>query len=127
MPNFPFSVFSNRDSFPFVVISRRMALYRVAAGVCPFGLDQYPLAAIASIISFVFIGSFFSPSTLAAASRQPSLPSDLAGFEALGLRAAFGSFVTSPSAGSLVNVFSMAFAVAPLDFVVFFVFVAVFD
>jgi hypothetical protein len=26
-----------------VVISHSMALYSVAAGVCPFGLDQYPL------------------------------------------------------------------------------------
>src|SRR5450631_1888766 len=116
MSNFPFSVFSNRDSFPFVLISRRMALYSVAAGVCPFGLDQYPLAAIASIISFVFIGSFVSPSTLAAASRQPSLPSDLAGFDAVGLRAVFGSFVTNPSAESLVNVFSIAFALALVAF-----------
>src|SRR5450755_4647756 len=104
MPNFPFSVFSNRDSFPFVLISRRMALYSVAAGVCPFGLDQRPLAAIASIISLVVIGAFFSARTLAAASRQESLPSVLGSF---GLRAAFGSFVTNPRFGSFVSVFSM--------------------
>ena len=38
--NWPRSDFLNRASFPFVLISRRMALYSVAAGVWPFGLDQ---------------------------------------------------------------------------------------
>ena len=42
IPNFPLSVFLNRASFPFVLISRRMALYSVAGGVYPFGIDQYP-------------------------------------------------------------------------------------
>jgi hypothetical protein len=42
------------------------------------------LAAIASIISLLVMGSFFSARTLAAASRQDSLPSVFVGFDALG-------------------------------------------
>src|SRR5436190_21492623 len=58
-----------------------MALYNVAAGVLPPGEVQYFLLAIASIISFVFIGAFDSPRTFAAASRQLNLPAVLvAGF-----------------------------------------------
>jgi len=50
----------------------------VAAGVWPPGEGQYFLLAIASIISFVFIGTFDSPRTFAAASRQLNLPPVLA-------------------------------------------------
>src|SRR5436190_24135461 len=56
-----------------------MALYNVAAGVLPPGEVQYFLLAIASIISFVFIGAFDSPRTFAAASRQLNLPAVLVG------------------------------------------------
>ena len=45
----PRSVFTKRDSSPLVVISRRIAAYKVACGVLPPGLCQYPFVAIASI------------------------------------------------------------------------------
>src|SRR5436190_7916153 len=71
-----------------------MAEYRVAAGVLPPGEVQYFLLAIASIISFVFIGAFDSPRTFAAASRQLNLPPDFAaGFFAFAVFVAFGAFV----------------------------------
>src|SRR5436190_4024574 len=71
-----------------------MALYNVAAGVLPPGEVQYFLLAIASIISFVFIGAFDSPRTFAAASRQLSFPAVLAaGFFAFAVFVAFGALV----------------------------------
>jgi hypothetical protein len=50
-----------------------------------------------------------------------------AGFEALGLRAALGSFVTKPNSGSFTIVFSMAFALAFADFPDAVFLVALFD
>src|SRR5579872_3255204 len=101
--NRPRSSFLNRASFPFVLISRRIALYSVAAGVCPFGLDQYPLAAICSIIALVVIGSFASANTLAAASIQLSLPSAVFALGAFAL-GAFSDLVF------FVAVFDMSFS-----------------
>src|SRR5579872_2871146 len=71
-----------------------MAEYSVAAGVLPPGEVQYFFSAIASIISFVVMGSFASPRTFAAASRQLNLPSVLAaGFFAFAVFVVFGAFV----------------------------------
>src|SRR5579872_7281755 len=104
--NRPRSSFLNRASFPFVLISRRMALYSVAAGVCPFGLDQYPLAAICSIIALVVIGSLASARTFAAASMQLSLPSADFALGAFALRA-FGALA---DAVFFVAVLDMSFS-----------------
>ena len=92
--NKPLSALRNRDSAFLVSISRRMAEYRVAAGVLPFGLDQYFLAAIASIIALVFIGSFDSASTWAAASRQESFIGVSAADFALAFRVLIGAAST---------------------------------
>src|SRR5690606_27455491 len=66
--NRPRSVFTKRASFPFSLISRRIALYSVACGVLPPGLVQMPFAASVSIISLQPIGSFDPASSFAAAS-----------------------------------------------------------
>src|SRR5262245_8493519 len=65
-----------------------MAEYSVACGVCPPGLFQYPLAAIASTISFVVIAVPASVSTRAAAARAETF-FGLAGFS-LGVLALAG-------------------------------------
>ena len=67
LANLPRSDFLNLDSFPLSRISRAILEYKVACGVLPPGVVQYPLAAIASIISLQFIGSPFSTRTFAAA------------------------------------------------------------
>src|SRR5262249_7921723 len=69
------------------------AVYKVAAGVLPPGLVQYPLSAMAAIISWQFMGLLASPSTRAAASRAlvflalafSALAFSALGFSALGL------------------------------------------
>ena len=93
--NFPRSVFLNRESFPLAASSRIMAEYRVAAGVLPPGLVQYPLAAICSNISFVVIAVPASASTRAAASRAETF----FGFSAL---AAF-ALAAFPLAGAALR------------------------
>src|SRR6516164_10756839 len=73
----PRSVLRKRAAAPFTLISRAMAAYRVADGVLPAGLVQYPLAAIAAINAPQDIAWPLSASTRAAASsavrRLPSL------------------------------------------------------
>lgn len=62
------SVFAKRESVPLRLSSLSMAECKVRSGVAPPGLVHSPLAAIASIISLVVIGSPESASTFAAAS-----------------------------------------------------------
>ena len=75
---------------PLLCSSRRMAEYKVAWGVLPPGLDQYPLAAITSTIAIVVIGSVVSSRTLTAASSW--------------LRELFGTFGSASALGFLVRV-----------------------
>lgn len=65
--NWPRLAFLNLAFLPLVATSRVIAEYNVAQGVLPPGLDQRPLAAIASINCLAFSGSFDAANTWAAA------------------------------------------------------------
>jgi hypothetical protein len=70
--NWPRWVFTKRALAPLVLSSRSMAEYNVAEGVLPPGEVQYPLAAIAAIISWQLSEPPASANTCAAASRALS-------------------------------------------------------
>ena len=106
--NRPGAALRNRAASPLLRISVLMAAWRVASGVFPPGLVQYPFAAIAPTSSLHVSAVPVSASTFAAAARALSFPSTTAVSPAAGgARSAASAFAARcfPAAVSLLFAF----------------------